>query len=111
MFTFKVINYTNDCFTDEEDRNYTQPPMLRIKCYLNESKLFEMISERGPDLSDNWLILAEACKNEERHILDWGHCNGEFSITVDDDIATFEVAKYGDGNGGSLFINIPAKSC
>lgn len=92
---------------EDEDR---MNPAIKFTCYFNETVLFTMIPEKGCK-SITWTNLANSCKNGTSCTKDWGPGNGEASICVRQGIVSFEIAKYGDGQGGSLEIFIPAESC
>jgi hypothetical protein len=81
-------------------------PMIEFTCYFNDHRLFTMQPEMG---SNEWMALADACKNGTRASEDWAPCNGEANIYVAKGVAAFQIAKYGDGCGGSLTISVPAK--
>lgn len=95
-------------FEVDEDKDF--PPIIQLDAMIGDNRIFSFLPELGADAVE-WDNLSIACKKGTRYILDWKPSNGECYIMVALHLVEICVAKYGDGCGGALSINIPAEAC
>jgi hypothetical protein len=105
-----VITATISAAEDPEDRVYN--PMIDFGGSLaTGAMVFEFCPEAGASPA-TWRALAAACRTGVDEEVDWGPANGEARIAVlYHGLVEFEVAKHGDGAGGSLKIRARAADC
>ena len=93
----------------DDDDDYDVLPVFSFKAQFGHFVLWTMTPEEGTS-SKQWDVLVDAVENG-RGVLDWGPSNGCASITVGTHITSFEIAKYGDGQGGSLHTSMLSAAC
>lgn len=109
-FILTASNYELEKSTKPKYHDHTLPPSIKFVCLLDDVKLFEMIPESGA-LAEEWRDLELACTQGGTACVEYDTSNGECSIFVKDRWVEFQVSKFGDGQGGSLEIRIPAIGC
>jgi hypothetical protein len=108
-FTLTAENFEFET-NHHDDEDFNIVPVIKLECYFNDTVLFTFLPEMGCK-SKTWENLADACRSGSSCAKDWVPSNGEAYICIREGLASFEIAKYGDGQGGSLVISIPAESC
>lgn len=109
-FKLEAFNFETEIDSENFESKY---PIIKFVCSLNEYELFTFIPEQGKS-ANSWNKMATSCIDGGTCIsVDWSPCNGESNITIDakNKTVNFQVAKYGDGCGGDLNINIPSEAC